>query len=79
MHKGIRKEESYKAMRRISAGKGLSQDLILLMESAGIPEWYMDSCNKIQYLYPWSQCVEYTTVKWKLAYYWLHYTDAYGK
>lgn len=79
MHKGIRKEESYRAMRRIRAGKGLTQDLILLMESVGIPEWYMDSCNKIQYLYPWSQCVEYTTVKWKLAYYWLHYLDAYGK
>lgn len=79
MSRGISKTESYIAMQRVRGGKGLTKELADKMKGAGISEWYIKSCNKIQYAFPWSQCVEYAMVNWRLAYYWLHYPEEYQK
>ena len=77
MSAGVSKETSYKAMKKVKSGHTLTAHRVEEMRSAGVPDWFLDSCNKIQYAYPWAQCVEYTLVNWKLAYYWLHYPDVY--
>jgi DNA polymerase III polC-type len=59
--------------------KGLTQEMTEQMKAAGIPDWYIESCNKIQYVYPWAQCLEYAIINWRLAYYWLHYPEVYRK
>ncbi len=79
MSKGISKADSYTSMQRVRGGKGLTQELAEQIRATGIPEWYIESCNKIQYVYPWAQCVEYTRVNWMLAYYWVHYPEDYQK
>lgn len=79
MSKGISRSVSYRAMHHVRGGKGLTQEMTEQMKSAGIPDWYIESCNKIQYAYPWGQCVEYTIINWRLAYYWLHYPKIYRK
>ena len=77
MFKGLSKELSYNAMQWVRKGKELPLDLVIPIIEAGIPAWFIDSCDKIQYLYPWSQCVEYAMVTWKLGFYWVHYRDIY--
>lgn len=79
MSKGVSREVSYKAMLRVRGGKGLTQEMTEQMKAAGIPDWYIESCNKIQYVYPWAQCLEYAIINWRLAYYWLHYPEVYRK
>ena len=77
VNKGFDKSEAYSIMQNVKIDKGLTQEMIQKMESAGVPNWYIESCNKIMYVLPLSHCLEYTLVNWKLAYYWLHYPDIY--
>lgn len=44
-----------------------------LLHSYNIPQWYIDSCNNADYLFPRSHVAELFILKWKLAYYKLHY------
>lgn len=69
---------AYRIMRSVSFGKGLTDEMVDLMKSADIPEWYIDSCNRKRYLYPWSQLMEYALTNWRLAYYYLHYPEEYN-
>lgn len=68
---------SYKVMNRVRKGKGVNEEMKQAMRSKGVPDWYIDSCNKIKYLYPKSQAVDYMLVYWKLAYYYIHFPDKY--
>ena len=43
------------------------------MKKHGIPEWYIDSCERIGYLFPRAHCIAYVQSVWRLAWYKLHY------
>ena len=79
LSKDISKSEAYLIMSYISKGKGLTDDSINIMKKAGVTRDYIERCKHIQYLYPLSQLVDYTLVNWRLAYYFLHFPDAYKK
>ena len=53
--------------------------LVKTMQDADVPKWYIESCNKIQYLYPWGQCVDYVGLHWKLACYYRYFPMEYHK
>ncbi len=44
-----------------------------LLHSYNIPQWYIDSCSNADYLFPRAHVTELFILKWKLAYYKLHY------
>lgn len=77
MNKGINRC-AYQIMHSISMGKGLTDEMVDLMRSAKIPEWYIDSCNRKMYLLPWSQLMEYALINWRLAYYYHYYPNEYN-
>ena len=79
LSKDISKSEAYLIMSYISKGKGLTDDSINIMKKAGVTRDYIERCKQIQYLYPLSQLIDYSLVNWRLAYYYLHYPDAYKK
>ncbi len=72
---GADRETSFRIMNRIKGGKGLTGTDEQQMSKLGIPAWFIESCNKIGYLFPKSQCVEYAIMNWKLAYYKLNYPN----
>jgi DNA polymerase-3 subunit alpha (Gram-positive type) len=47
------------------------------MTDAGIPDWYMQVCEKIKYLFPKAHAVSYTLLAVRLAYYMVYYPDIY--
>lgn len=47
------------------------------LEEHGIPEWYNDSCAKIQYLFPRAHCASYAKIYWQLIYYKAHYPEIF--
>ncbi len=70
---GFERKRAFEIMNRVRKGKGLTKDMIEDMKEAGVPDWYIESCNKIKYLFPKSHAVEYMLLYWKLAYYKLHF------
>lgn len=47
------------------------------MRRHDVPEWYMESCEKIKYMFPKAHAVAYVMMGWRVAYYKINYPLAY--
>ena len=55
-------------MEKVRKGKGLSEDDIKVMKDGGIPQWYIDSCLKIKYLFPRAHATAYVMMAYRIAF-----------
>ena len=76
---GATKTEAFTMMDTVRKGKRLNDIMRLTMELADIPEYYIQSAEKVSYLYPKAQVAEYMMVYMKLGFYRLHFPDEYWK
>lgn len=70
---GLDKKLSFNIMEKVRKGKGLTDDDEIAMKEIGIPQWYIDSCNKIKYMFPRAHAVAYVMMSYRIAYYKVHY------
>lgn len=80
IHLGMDKLKAFKIMEIVRKGKksgGLSQEHIDDMIAHGIEPWYLESCKKIQYLFPKGHAAAYVTMSLRIAYYKVYYKEAY--
>ena len=68
---------SFKTMEKVRKGKGLSEDDIKVMKDGGIPQWYIDSCLKIKYLFPRAHATAYVMMAYRIAFCKVHYPLAF--
>ena len=50
-----------------------------VMEQYNIPKWYIDSAEKISYMFPKAHAISYTINAFKIAWYKVHYPEAFYK
>ena len=43
------------------------------MQATNIPEWYIKSCEKVQYLFPKAHAVAYVLMAYRIAYCKVHF------
>ncbi|MDR1540724.1 MAG: PolC-type DNA polymerase III [Clostridiales bacterium] len=73
INKGVEKKAAFKIMENVRKGKGLKPEEGDLMRRFGVPEWYIESCKKIKYLFPKGHAVAYVTMTVRIAYFKIHY------
>ena len=73
---GVDPGHSFKIMESVRKGKGLKEEDEAAMREAGVPDWYMDSCRKIKYMFPKAHAVAYVTMAFRIAYCKVHYPVA---
>lgn len=75
--KGVPKGEAFNIMEKVRKGKGVTEERVALMQEHGVPEWYIESCRRIQYMFPRAHAVAYVTMSFRTAYYKVYYPLAF--
>ena len=61
----------------IHKGRRWPDEIVEEMRRLGVPEWYIESCRKIQYLFPKAHAVAYVMMAFRIAYFKVHYPIEY--
>ena len=77
IQKGLDSEQSFTIMESVRKGKGLKEEWKTEMRAHDVPEWYIDSCLKIKYMFPKAHAAAYVMMAWRIAYCKIHYPLAY--
>ena len=77
IHKGVDPSLSFKTMESVRKGKGIKTEDVEKLRTHNIPEWYIDSCQKIKYMFPKAHAVAYVMMAYRIAYCKVHYPLAF--
>lgn len=77
MHMGLEAGLAFKTMESVRKGKGLQPAMEEAMISHNVPDWYIDSCKKIKYMFPKAHAAAYVMMAWRIAYFKVNYPLAY--
>lgn len=77
IHMGVEPGHAFKIMESVRKGKGLTEEYETEMRAANVPDWYIDSCKKIKYMFPKAHAVAYVTMAFRIAYCKVHYPEAF--
>ncbi|MBO5929705.1 MAG: PolC-type DNA polymerase III, partial [Clostridia bacterium] len=77
LHHNLPPLNSFKIMEKVRKGKGLEPDDEKLMRENNVPEWYINSCKKIKYMFPKAHAAAYVTMAFRIAYFKVHYPIAF--
>ncbi|MDD6881994.1 MAG: PolC-type DNA polymerase III [Firmicutes bacterium] len=73
MLKGIENKTSFQIMEDVRKNRPLKESQLEVMKSHGVPDWYIDSCIKIQYMFPRAHAVAYVMMSFRMAWYKVYY------
>lgn len=83
IHMGLEPGKAFKIMEAVRKGKVASGDCgqweewKAEMQSHGVPDWYIGSCEKIEYMFPKAHAAAYVMMAWRIAYCKLYYPLEY--
>lgn len=77
IYKGLPAKKAFTIMESVRKGKGLKEDDEVVMRENSVPEWYIESCKKIKYMFPKGHAVAYVMMAMRIAYFKVYHPLAY--
>ena len=71
--KGLPPSISFAIMEDVRKGKGLKPEYVEIMKANKVPQYYLDSCNLIKYMFPKGHAVAYVTQAVRVGYFKIYY------
>lgn len=72
IHQGLKEADAFHIMEKVRKGRGLSEEHQQIMRENNIPEWYLDSCLKIEYMFPKAHATAYVINALRVAWFKVH-------
>ena len=66
---GLPEKLSFDIMERVRKGRGIPEDWQETMREYQVPEWYIESCLKIKYMFPKAHAAAYVLMALRVAYF----------
>ena len=73
MHQGLDASLAFQIMESVRKGKGLTDEWVVEMKKHDVPDWYIDSCRKIKYMFPKAHASAYVLMALRIAYFKVHH------
>ena len=74
---GVDSKMAFDTMESVRKGKGLKPEMEQAMIERHVPDWFMDSCKKIKYMFPKGHAVAYVTMALRIAWFKVYRPEAY--
>jgi len=75
--KGMQEKMSFDIMESVRKGRGLKPEWEEAMREHDVPDWAIESCHKIKYMFPRGHAVAYVTMGLRVAWYKVYRPSAY--
>lgn len=75
--KTVPNKAAFDIMERVRKGKGLLPEQEKLMRECSVPDWYIESCKKIKYMFPKAHAAAYAISSLRIAWFKVYYPDEY--
>ena len=77
IYKGVDPLLSFKTMEGVRKGRGIADEVADELRKHEVPEWYIESCRKIKYLFPKAHATAYVMMAFRIAWFKVHYPLAF--
>lgn len=75
--KGLSTKMAFDIMESVRKGRGLNPSMEQAMRENDVPEWFLESCRKIAYMFPKGHAVAYVTMALRVGWFKVHHPLAY--
>lgn len=77
IYQGLESSLAFKIMESVRKGKGLTPEMEAMMKEKAVPNWYIESCKKIKYMFPKAHAAAYVLMAVRIAYFKVHFPVLY--
>jgi DNA polymerase-3 subunit alpha (Gram-positive type) len=77
LHAGLPPKTAFKIMEDVRKGKGLKEEYIEIMKQHNVADWYIQSCQKIKYMFPKAHAAAYVMMAFRIAWFKVYYPEAF--
>ncbi len=77
IYQGLEPSMAFQIMEFVRKGRGLTPEFEAEMKAQSVPNWYIESCKKIKYMFPKAHAAAYVLMALRIAYFKVHHPILY--